>query len=49
MNSYAVAYWWGAGFFAVGGLVAVLLFRRRGHGISLTSGHADAEEPVIAH
>jgi EmrB/QacA subfamily drug resistance transporter len=35
VESYAVAYWWGAGFFFVGGVVAALLFRRLGHGISL--------------
>jgi MFS family permease len=33
--SYATAYWWGAGFFAVGGIIAALLFRRMGHGLSL--------------
>ena len=26
---YATAYWWGAGFFAVGAVIAALLFRRR--------------------
>lgn len=51
--SYATAYWWGAGFFAVGAVVSGLLFRRRGHGLSLS--HAApatpdaASEPVIAH
>jgi len=57
VTSYAAAYGWGAGFFAVGGVIAVLLFRRRGDGVSLTSGHAAADaarsenapEPVIAH
>lgn len=53
IESYAAAYWWGAGFFALGGIVAVLLFRRRGHGVSLTSGHAAADDtdapPVVAH
>ncbi|CAD5990266.1 MFS transporter [Agreia sp. COWG] len=39
VHSYATAYWWGAGFFAVGAIVAALLFRRRGQGLSL-SGHA---------
>ncbi|WP_252437089.1 MFS transporter [Pseudonocardia humida] len=29
VHSYATAYWWGAGFFAVGGVLAALLFRRR--------------------
>ena len=52
VSSYAAAYWWGAGIFALGGVVAALLFRRRGHGVSLTSGHAAADavaEPVVAH
>ncbi|MDJ0338997.1 MFS transporter [Cryobacterium sp. PH31-O1] len=35
VQSYAVAYWWGSGFFFFGALVAALLFRRIGHGISL--------------
>lgn len=35
VQSYAVAYWWGAGFFVFGGIVAVFLFRRMGQGISL--------------
>ena len=30
--SYATAFWWGAGFFAVGGVMAALLFRRKGPG-----------------
>ncbi|MBU4465178.1 MAG: MFS transporter, partial [Actinobacteria bacterium] len=49
--SYATAYWWGAGFFAVGAVVSALLFRRRGDGPSLSHhpvAAADAE-PVIAH
>lgn len=29
VESYAVAYWWGAGFFACGAVLAALLFRRR--------------------
>jgi len=50
VSSYAVAYWWGAGFFAVGGIIAALLFRRMGHGLSLSNAHqtADAEQ-VVAH
>lgn len=31
VEGYAVAYWWGAGFFASGALLAALLFRRRAH------------------
>ncbi|POH62824.1 MFS transporter [Cryobacterium zongtaii] len=50
VTSYAVAYWWGAGFFAVGGIIAALLFRRMGHGLSLSNAHLAAEtEPVVAH
>lgn len=30
IHSYATAYWWAAGFFAVGSLVTVILFRRKG-------------------
>jgi predicted MFS family arabinose efflux permease len=51
--SYSTAYWWGAGFFAVGAVMSALLFRRRGQGLSVaTSRHpaADAQsEPAIAH
>lgn len=50
--SYATAYWWGAGFFAVGAVMSALLFRRKGQGLSLANAHhapaADAE-PVLAH
>ncbi|KQM61278.1 Puromycin resistance protein pur8 [Agreia sp. Leaf210] len=35
--SYATAYWWGAGFFALGAVVSALLFRRRGQGLSLSA------------
>ena len=50
VTSYATAYWWGAGFFAVGGLIAALLFRRKGHGLSLSNAHLAADaEPVVAH
>ncbi|TFD23322.1 MFS transporter [Cryobacterium sp. TMS1-13-1] len=35
VDGYAVAYWWGAGFFLGGAIIAALLFRRIGHGISL--------------
>ncbi|WP_345068563.1 MFS transporter [Leifsonia kafniensis] len=50
IHSYATAYWWGAGFFAVGAVIAALLFRRIGHGISLANPTADRErETVAAH
>ncbi len=35
VNSYAVAYSWGAGFFIVGAIVSAVLFRRMGQGLSL--------------
>ncbi|MBN9175769.1 MAG: MFS transporter [Microbacterium sp.] len=57
LASYATAYWWGAGFFAVGAVLSALLFRRRGQGLSLShgtsssgEGSAETDQPsVIAH
>jgi len=49
LHSYATAYLWGAGFFAVGAVVSALLFRRRGHGLSLADAHPVVAEPAIAH
>ncbi|WP_460749859.1 MFS transporter [Myceligenerans cantabricum] len=43
--SYATAYWWGAGFFAVGAVLSALLFRRRGDGLSLAHTQQPAAEP----
>ena len=43
ITSYSTAYWWGAGFFALGAVVSALLFRRRGDGPSLA--RADVEQP----
>jgi len=40
VHSYAVAYWWGAAVFALGAVLAALLFRRRGHGASLATAAA---------
>ncbi len=40
VQSYIVAYWWAAGFFALGGIIAALLFRRAGHGVSVTNSQA---------
>lgn len=54
IHSYATAYWWGAAFFAFGAILTALLFRRRGHGLSLATPRvsnvesADAE-PVVMH
>jgi membrane protein implicated in regulation of membrane protease activity len=48
--SYATAYWWGAGFFAFGAVLAAVLFRRRSQGLSLSHSAPElAAEPVIAH
>jgi EmrB/QacA subfamily drug resistance transporter len=44
IHSYAVAYWWGAGFFAFGAVLAALLFRRRGDGLSLASARPAPSE-----
>jgi EmrB/QacA subfamily drug resistance transporter len=56
IHSYDTAYWWGAGFFAFGGVLAALLFRRLGHGVSLANPHATSSstseihgEPVTVH
>ncbi|MEO5535709.1 MAG: MFS transporter [Pseudolysinimonas sp.] len=54
VTSYAAAYWWDAAIFAGGAVITALLFRRRGQGVSLTSGHAAADsvkdaEPVVVH
>jgi len=53
LTGYSTAYLWGAGFFAVGGVMAALLFRRRGHGLSLSHAPQGATsapaEPVLAH
>ncbi len=57
IRSYATAYWWGAGFFAFGAVLAALVFRRRGHGLSLSDSHAPVSsirnanegEPVSVH
>ena len=52
VQSYAVAYWWGAAFFAFGAILAALLFKRRAHS-ALSSNHNPAAtsdaEPVLAH
>jgi hypothetical protein len=44
---------WGAAFFAAGAVIAALLFRRKGDGLSVaTHGQAStdaAAEPVVAH
>ena len=37
VHSYAVAYWCGAAVFAFGAVLSALLFRRRGHGVSVAT------------
>ncbi|MHC2186151.1 MFS family permease [Rathayibacter agropyri] len=45
VQSYAVAYGWGAGFYAVGAVLTVLLFRRRPVAVAALASPA----PVLAH
>ena len=47
VHSYATAYWWGAGFFAFGAVLSVLVFRRRGDGLSLGTAHPTPEATVL--
>ncbi|HXH34906.1 MAG TPA: MFS transporter [Plantibacter sp.] len=49
IQSYQTAYFWGAGFFAVGAVTAALLFRRRNQGLALHHTPDEAAEPVLAH
>jgi hypothetical protein len=47
--SYNTAYWWGAGIFFGGAVIAALLFRRKGQGLSLHDTVPENAEPVLAH
>jgi len=47
--SYNTAYWWGAGIYFTGAVIAALLFRRRGQGLSLHDTVDDTAQPVLAH
>ncbi len=55
IHSYTVAYWVAAGVFAFGAVLAVLLFRRRGQGLSLHNAPHTGRipvpeaEPALAH
>jgi EmrB/QacA subfamily drug resistance transporter len=56
VHSYATAYWWGAGFFATGAIISVLLFGRRSTDADVVLAHssegapaAAPVEPAIAH
>jgi EmrB/QacA subfamily drug resistance transporter len=42
LHSYAVAYWWSAGFFAFAAIVTGLLFRRKGASTAPAAGQTDA-------
>lgn len=47
--SYSAAYWWGAGFFAVGAVLSAVLFRRRSRSSAAPAHAAEAApEPVAA-
>ncbi|MFB2556676.1 MFS transporter [Herbiconiux liangxiaofengii] len=48
VHSYATAYWWGASFFTVGAVIAALLFRRRGQGVTVGVAHDAASTDVRA-
>lgn len=47
VHSYSIAYWWCAGFFALGAVIAATLFRRKGQGSSLSDGHAAAQAQLV--
>ena len=53
LHSYATAYWWGAGAFALGAVVAALGFRRKASvrraADAATTSVDTAGEPVLAH
>jgi len=53
IHSYQTAYWWGASAFAIGAVMAALLFRRRSQGLSLShtpvAQPAADNEPALAH
>jgi EmrB/QacA subfamily drug resistance transporter len=49
ITSYNTAYWWGAGIFFTGAIIAALLFRRKGQGLSLHDTVDENAEPVLAH
>lgn len=49
VQSYTVAYWWGACFFAFGAVLSALLFRRRGQGPSLSATPASASSSNTMH
>ena len=48
VRSYDTAYWWCAAFFAFGGVLAAIVFRRRGDGLSLAHVRPAAARPADA-
>jgi uncharacterized BrkB/YihY/UPF0761 family membrane protein len=50
VHGYATAYWWCAGFFALGAVLAAVVFRRRNQGLALHTAHLaePAAEPQAA-
>ncbi|MBB5842600.1 EmrB/QacA subfamily drug resistance transporter [Conyzicola lurida] len=48
IQSYTTAYWWSAGFFAAGAVLATFLFRRKSQGLNLSHAPAPEAEPVLA-
>jgi MFS family permease len=48
IQSYTTAYWWSAGFFAAGAVLAAFLFRRKSQGLNLSHTPAPEAEPVLA-
>jgi len=49
VHSYSTVYWWAGSFFAFGAILTGLLFRRRGHGLSLSHNpDAATASPLVA-
>jgi EmrB/QacA subfamily drug resistance transporter len=48
VQGFATAYWWGAGFFAVGAVLSALVFRRKGDGLSIATPRPRTEQPTAA-
>jgi hypothetical protein len=48
LHSYDTAFWWSAGFFAVGAVVTALLFRRKGVGGAVLAASTTTSGPQLA-
>jgi hypothetical protein len=48
LHSYSTAYWWSAGFFAVGTVVTGVIFRRRGAGVPALEAARTVSVPPAA-